>query len=105
VCSLSPENAYGGTHTHTQKKKTNRIASGKRFGSPTSQSRLGPQRLSPVCRVERSFGGRAKRFENDEALQTAHQDLATGDVYEAGIQKLIPRYLKRIELDGDYVEK
>ncbi|KAG5310262.1 SETMR methyltransferase, partial [Pseudoatta argentina] len=49
-----------------------------------------------------------KRFQNDEEAQTAvtnwTKELA-GSFYAEGISKLVSRYTKCIEIDGNYVEK
>ncbi|KAG5315466.1 SETMR methyltransferase, partial [Acromyrmex insinuator] len=49
-----------------------------------------------------------KRFQSDEEVQTAvtnwTKELA-GSFYAEGISKLVFRYTKCIEIDGNYVEK
>jgi len=77
----------------TEEHKKNRFVSGKCFGSPTPHD-LAPSDYHLFTRLKEALGGRGKRFKNDEELQqftkTWLREVA-GDVYEAGIQKLIPR--------------
>lgn len=54
-------------------------------------------------RLKEALGG--KRFENNEELQQftkAWLKGVAGDIYESGIQKLIPQYRKCIEIMRTY---
>jgi histone-lysine N-methyltransferase SETMAR len=53
-------------------------------------------------------GLRGTHFPDDESLVTAAKQWlkdAGGEFYRAGIQALVPRWRKAVELNGDYVEK
>jgi hypothetical protein len=52
------------------------------------------------------LGGR--RFKSDEEVKDAVKEWLNGlaaEVYDEGIQKLVTRYDKCLNVDGDYVEK
>lgn len=67
---------------------------------------LAPSDYHLFTKLKEFLGG--KRFADDEELKEAvlkwFQDLER-NVYEEGIQKLLPRLKKCIDLNGDYVEK
>jgi hypothetical protein len=49
-----------------------------------------------------------QRFENDreaEMVLTQWFQSQAADFYDTGIQKLVPRYNKRLNSGGEYVEK
>jgi hypothetical protein len=50
----------------------------------------------------------AERFSSDDEVKTAEQywvKTLAADSFDEGIQKLVPRYVKCLNLGGDYVEK
>lgn len=52
----------------------------------------------------KGFLGEKRFYNDDEIKQTLLKEL-TGEVYNTGIQKPVPRQQKCIELDSDYVEE
>jgi hypothetical protein len=57
-------------------------------------------------KLKEFFGGR--RFKSDEEVKDAVKEWLNGlvaEVYDEGIQKLITRYDKCLNVGGDYVEK
>ncbi|KAG5318537.1 MOS1T transposase, partial [Pseudoatta argentina] len=67
---------------------------------------LAPSDYHLFTKLKESLAG--KRFQSDEEVQTAvtnwTKELA-GSFYAEGILKLVSRYTKCIEIDGNYVEK
>ncbi|KAG5308158.1 SETMR methyltransferase, partial [Pseudoatta argentina] len=67
---------------------------------------LAPSDYHLFTKLKESLAG--KRFQSDEKVQTAvtnwTKELA-GSFYAEGISKLVSRYTKYIEIDGNYVEK
>ncbi|KAG5308836.1 SETMR methyltransferase, partial [Acromyrmex insinuator] len=67
---------------------------------------LAPSDYHLFTKLKESLAG--KRFQSDEEVQTAvtnwTKELA-GSFYAEGISKLVSRYTKCIEIDGNYVEK
>ncbi|KAG5348043.1 SETMR methyltransferase, partial [Acromyrmex charruanus] len=67
---------------------------------------LAPFYYHLFTKLKESLAG--KRFQSDEEVQTAvtnwTKELA-GSFYAEGISKLVSRYTKCIEIDGNYVEK
>jgi hypothetical protein len=60
---------------------------------------LAPSDYHFFTKLKEFLGG--KRFSNNQEVK---QELAV-EVYDTGIQKLVPRLQKYLDLDGDYVEK
>jgi hypothetical protein len=57
-------------------------------------------------KLKEFLGGR--RFKNDEEVKDAVKEWLNGlaaEVYDEGIQKLVTRYDKCLNVGGDYVEK
>ncbi|EGI68990.1 Mariner Mos1 transposase [Acromyrmex echinatior] len=67
---------------------------------------IAPSDYHLFTKLKESLAG--KRFQSDEEVQTAvtnwTKELA-GSFYAEGISKLVSRYTKCIEIDGNYVEK
>jgi hypothetical protein len=50
----------------------------------------------------------AERFSSDDEVKIAEQywvKTLAADTFDEGIQKLVPRYVKCLNLGGDYVDK
>ena len=65
-----------------------------------------PYRTNLAPRMERCPGG--KNFGTENELETSVGNwlkAQTGGFYDAGIEKLVPRYEKCLRRSGDYVEK
>jgi histone-lysine N-methyltransferase SETMAR len=67
---------------------------------------LAPSDYHFFTKLKEFFGG--KRFSNDQEVEIAVKkwlkELAV-EVYDTGIQKLVPQLQKCLDLDDDYVEK
>ena len=67
---------------------------------------LAPSDYHIFNKLKEFLGG--QRFENEEQVQEAVEKwfrVVERKVYDEGIQKLVPRLQKCIDLNGDYVEK
>lgn len=76
------------------------------FGHPPYSPDLAPSDFHLFPELKRHLGG--KRFENEDELKREVEQWLTemaAEWYDAGLKKLLPRYQKCLEKDGDYVEK
>lgn len=76
------------------------------FGHPPYSPDLAPSDFHLFPQLKQHLGGR--RFANEENLKEEVQTWLTSlaaEWYDAGLKKLLPRYQKCIEIQGDYVEK
>lgn len=76
------------------------------FGHPAYSPDLAPSDYHLFPKLKEFLGG--KQFTNDEELQqavTAWLKSLAADEYNIGIEKLVPRYNKCLDNNGDYVEK
>ena len=76
------------------------------FGHPPYSPDLAPSDFHLFPQLKQHLGGR--RFANEENLKEEVQTWLTSlaaEWYDAGLKKLLPRYQKCFEIQGDYVEK
>jgi histone-lysine N-methyltransferase SETMAR len=67
---------------------------------------LAPSNFHLFRKLKEFLGGR--RFRSDEEVQDAVKEWLNGlaaEIYDEGIQKLVTRYDKCLNVGGDYVEK
>jgi hypothetical protein len=67
---------------------------------------LAPSDFHLFPKLKEFLGGR--RFKSDEKVKNAVKEWLNGltaEVYDEGIQKLVTRYNKCLNVGGDYVEK
>jgi hypothetical protein len=67
---------------------------------------LAPSDFHLFPKLKEFLGGR--RFKSDEEVKDAVKEWLNGleaEVYDEGIQKLVTRYDKCLNVGGDYVEK
>jgi histone-lysine N-methyltransferase SETMAR len=78
----------------------------KVFEDPAYSPDLAPSDFHLFPKLKEFLGGR--RFKSDETVKDAVKEWLNGlaaEVYDEGIQKLITRYDKCLNVGGDYVEK
>lgn len=93
---------------HTSRETTRHLErfKWKFFAHPLYSPDLAPSDYHLFPALKRFLGG--KRFVNDEELKNAVKEYfekLDTKTYTEGIEKLVPRYDKCLNLNGDYVEK
>jgi histone-lysine N-methyltransferase SETMAR len=76
------------------------------FEHPAYNPDLAPSDFHLFPKLKEFLGGR--RFRSDEEVKDAVKEWLNGlavEVYDEGIQKLVTRYDKCLNVGGDYVEK
>jgi histone-lysine N-methyltransferase SETMAR len=76
------------------------------FEHPTCSPDLAPSDFHLFPKLKEFLGGR--RFKSDEEVKDAVKEWLNGlavEVYDEGIQKLVTRYDKCLNVGGDYVDK
>ena len=77
------------------------------FNHPPYSPDLAPCGFHIFLHLEKFLSGESQRFHNDRGEDDCHIGFQsqTADFYDTGIQKMVPRYDKRLNSKGEYVEK
>jgi histone-lysine N-methyltransferase SETMAR len=76
------------------------------FEHPAYSPDLAPSDFHLFPKLKEFLNGR--RFKSDEEVNDAVKEwlnVLAAEVYDEGIQKIVTRYDKCLDVDGDYVEK